>query len=57
LVEIGILLNRDGHLVFIDGESEVPKATRFAVPEPGNKVRIVTMTHASLSLYLQPFSH
>lgn len=31
---------------------EVPKCKRFDVPEPGNKVRIVTMTHACLSLFL-----
>jgi hypothetical protein len=37
--------------------SQIPYAKRFAVGEPGNKVRTVTMTHSSLSLFLQPFAH
>lgn len=44
-----LVLDEKQRLALGDG---IPKCTRFAVPEPGNKVRIVTMTHASLSTFL-----
>jgi len=56
LEALGILDLNSGLLKTPTERSE-PKMRRFAVPEPGNKVRIVTMSHASLSMFLQPFSH